>query len=582
MNRPRFASSWPALLLVTTIAITRASLALAAGATFHVSTTGNDTTGDGSVAAPWATISHAVDTVPDESTVLVAAGTYHGRVDLRGRFDLGVTVRSEVPYRARLRHDGTVVTCFYGKGITLEGFDIAHDGPGAAALVMQVSDLIDDPMGIEKISDVTVRANTIVGDQPALEYGFRIVTVGASPASDGLFVHNNIWSDPTGTMGATFNRGGATVNLAFDHNLFWNDGNAFPTSSESIVEVADDANAILGDPLLPDPASAPLPRWNEGTGTFGDGSTTIAGVFENLVLDHAAPAAGSPALDAADAANMPADDILGRPRSEGGAPDVGAFETPSCVGVADGETCDDGNDCTGNDQCLAEACTGDPVPLNGTGCDDSNPCTAGDQCNAGTCAGNAAAADGQACDNGDPCTHADTCASGSCTTSPGPLAGCAEATRGGLDIRERLTWNWEGTGVAVGDFGDPTSATTYRLCLYDRELGVASVAGSTSAPAGGQCGSRNCWKAKPGKGFQYTDRAGTPDGTTKLKLSATAAGTGKIKLTAGGAALTVPGLPLLQDTDVVAQLLSSNADCWQTTLEAPALDNDASRFRDSR
>ena len=736
MNRRRFASSWPALFLVSTLTAIPASFALAAGGTFHVSTTGSDTTGDGSVGAPWATITHAVDTVPDESTVLVAAGTYNGRVDLAGRFDIGVTVRSEIPYRARLRHNGTVVTCFYGKGITLEGFDIAHDGPGAAALVMQVSDLIDDPMGIEKVSDitvrdnvfhdsynndilkindnaqsvrvlgnlfynqagsdehidvnsvsdvlmegnvffndfagsgrgdddtssfivikdsngnsdgrlgsedvtvrrnvflhwegssgqgfvrvgedgtanfeaidvliennlmlgngaatmrsplqfqgvknVTVRANTIVGDQPALEYGFRIVTVGASPASDGLFVHNNIWSDPTGTMGSTFNRGGATVNLAFDHNLFWNDGNLFPTSSESIVEVADDANAILGDPLLPDPASAPLPRWNEGTGTFGDGSTTIAGVFENLVLDHAGPAAGSPALDSADAANMPADDILGRPRSEGGAPDVGAFEQPSCVGVADGEACDDGNDCTGNDQCLSEACVGDPVPLNGTGCDDTNPCTAGDQCNAGACAGNAAAADGQPCDDGDPCTHADTCTSGSCTTSPGPLAGCAEAIRGGLDIRERITWSWEGAGVAVGDFGDPTSATTYRLCIYDRELGVASVAGSTSAPAGGQCGSRSCWKAKPGKGFQYTDRAGTPDGVTKLKLSATPAGAGKIKLSAAGAALTVPGLPLLQDTDVVAQLLSSNADCWQTTLEAPALDNDASRFRDTR
>lgn len=48
-----------------------------AGPCYYVATTGNDTTGDGSQVAPWATISKALATVPDEgATIKVAAGTY--------------------------------------------------------------------------------------------------------------------------------------------------------------------------------------------------------------------------------------------------------------------------------------------------------------------------------------------------------------------------------------------------------------------------------------------------------------------------------------------------------------------------
>ena len=93
--------------------------------TFYVATDGDDGSGDGSMGAPWATITHALDSVSDDSTILVRPGTYFGRVNLRGTFAIGVTVRSEIPYDARLRYDATVVICFYGQGITLEGFDIS-------------------------------------------------------------------------------------------------------------------------------------------------------------------------------------------------------------------------------------------------------------------------------------------------------------------------------------------------------------------------------------------------------------------------------------------------------------------------
>ena len=59
----------------------------AQASTFYVATNGHDDTGDGSPNAPWATIEHAVDTVPDSSTVLVREGTYNGAMTLRGVFE---------------------------------------------------------------------------------------------------------------------------------------------------------------------------------------------------------------------------------------------------------------------------------------------------------------------------------------------------------------------------------------------------------------------------------------------------------------------------------------------------------------
>lgn len=129
--------------------------------TFYVATNGSDTGGDGSAASAWATITHALDNVPDGSTILVRPGLYNGRVNLRGQFATGVTVRAEVPYGAQLRNNSAVVICYYGQGITLEGFDIAHSGAGAGALVIQIQDLIGEPSGDEYVSRITLRNNIL-------------------------------------------------------------------------------------------------------------------------------------------------------------------------------------------------------------------------------------------------------------------------------------------------------------------------------------------------------------------------------------------------------------------------------------
>ncbi len=456
-------------------------------AAFYVALNGNDTSGNGSAAQPWATITHALDSVPDNSTILVKPGVYNGRVQLRGSFPQGVTVRSEIPYQAQLRHSDTVITCFYGQGITLEGFDIAHAGPGAGALVIQIQDLIGPSGGTDFVSritlrnnilhdsynndilkinngagnitvegnifynqtgsdehidvnsvtdvviqdniffndfagsgrtnnndtssyivikdsngsddsnlgshnitvrrnvflnwegstgtnfvlvgedgnsyfeaqnvlvennlmlgntanvmraafgvkggkDITFRSNTIVGDLPALAYAMRLNTEGSNPPNENIRFYNNIWADPTGTMGAENSTRpndfsdtppGETASFVLDNNLYWNGGTAVPSDSAELINYTNDSNRIVADPLLNDQSGLILPHWVPAANQFADGSTTIQAAFDRLVTLYGIPTWSSPIIDAANAAQSPAEDILGNPRTT---PDIGAVE----------------------------------------------------------------------------------------------------------------------------------------------------------------------------------------------------------------------------------------------------------------
>jgi hypothetical protein len=210
-------------------------------ATFWVATNGSDSSGNGSSGSPWATITHALDSVPDESLILVRAGTYSGRVNLRGTFDQEVTVRSEVPYQARLRHDSTVVICFYGQGITLEGFDIAHDGPGAGALVIQIQDLLS---GADRVERITIRDNVIHdsynNDLLKVNYGAGSVVV------EGNMFYNQWGSDEHIDVNSV-------TDVLIRDNVFFNDyagsGRVNPNNTSSYIVIKDSdgtANEIVG------------------------------------------------------------------------------------------------------------------------------------------------------------------------------------------------------------------------------------------------------------------------------------------------------------------------------------------------
>jgi hypothetical protein len=111
--------------------------------------------------------------------------------------------------------------------------------------------------------------------------------------------------------------------FVLDGNLYWNAGGALPTEEPPVP--GSDAHRIVEDPLLEtDHGSIVLPEWDASSGRFVSGSATVREEFVRLVDLYGSIPETSPAVDAADPAHMPADDILGRTRDS--SPDVGAYE----------------------------------------------------------------------------------------------------------------------------------------------------------------------------------------------------------------------------------------------------------------
>jgi hypothetical protein len=163
----------------------------------------------------------------------------------------------------------------------------------------------------------------------------RLNKEGLNPPNENIQFYGNIWSDPTGTMGATSPTGsndfsdtpiGETASFVLDGNLYWNGGAALPYDAGELINTTDDAHALVADPLIPDGSAVILPRWVPGLGEFADGSHSIREAFVRLAALYGTPPGGSPAIDAAMPANAPAEDILGRSRAGTGDPDMGAFE----------------------------------------------------------------------------------------------------------------------------------------------------------------------------------------------------------------------------------------------------------------
>lgn len=115
---------------------------------FYVATTGSDKN-KGSFAHPWATMQHAVNVVPNGSTIYLLSGSYHQRLLIRGKGNsqnAGLTITNAPHAHAIIdgtglaNHDGGLITIEDSRGITIKGLEIRNFATNSAA---------DTPMGIE-------------------------------------------------------------------------------------------------------------------------------------------------------------------------------------------------------------------------------------------------------------------------------------------------------------------------------------------------------------------------------------------------------------------------------------------------
>ena len=442
---------------------------------------GNDAN-PGTSDQPWATLEHAGKTVQDDHcTVWFEPGIYLGGSRLNRQFKTITTFRSQVPYQARLINSGAVVSISGGTNITLEGFDIQHQGPGATPLVVAIDrseqswsenitlrnniihdsyndDLLkiydgckqvlvegnlfynqgnsEEHMDVNSVLDVTIQNNiffnsfessgrenqdltkqyivikdsngeedglvgskhiyvqrnvflnwegqdketfvqvgldgkpyfeaedvyirnnllignsthqigsafgvrgakdvyflnnTVVGDLPSLSFAFRVTISDLNPRNQNIYFVNNIWSDPTGTMGADlrgseneFSDGHSadTENLFLFNNLYWNGGLKIP-GGDLVSPILADTKRVVGNPLIEtNQEDIVLPIWTGDE--FLSGEISIHDEFMRLVNQYGRIGSFSPAVGSGNPFFAPSDDILGLPRVY--KPDIGAYQ----------------------------------------------------------------------------------------------------------------------------------------------------------------------------------------------------------------------------------------------------------------
>lgn len=261
-------------------------------------------------------------------------------------------------------------------------------------------------------------------------------------------------------------------------------------------------------------------------------------------------------------------------------------------------TCDVAEQCTGT---TGVTCPADAFAPAETPCDqDADICTI-DVCNgSGMCLLDAGAmlcgdgdidgSCGEQCDDGnvdggDGCSA--TCQIESpleCSTVPRVdcrppfIAGKASlmVKRGATPDRDIFKWKWaKGSRTTVPDFGDPRTTTDYRLCVYDN----SGLRLTMTAPAGGTCGTKPCWKPAGTSGFNYKDKQLTPAGIQQLKLKQGADGKAQIQLVGRGTLLALPNLATVNQP-LRVQLRNLNGLCWEAVYSSPAIAHTSTIFKD--
>lgn len=245
----------------------------------------------------------------------------------------------------------------------------------------------------------------------------------------------------------------------------------------------------------------------------------------------------------------------------------------------DGTACDDGNACTSGDVCTSSVCGGFVVP-DGTSCSDGNACTTLDTCTSGVCTGGAPVVC-SACLQCDPSSGCVATPRTDCRLADKPEKGALQFTDGISVSKDIVKWKWPaGSPTMLADFGDPANASDVTLCVYDVSGPTPSLTFRATAPAGGICGARPCWRSKP-SGYDYNNGAATGDGLTGLKMKAGGTGKAKILLKGKGGALSnrpfgMPSPPLALPQ--LAQLQIDGAACFEATFDTGGVQHNQPGF----
>jgi cysteine-rich repeat protein len=206
---------------------------------------------------------------------------------------------------------------------------------------------------------------------------------------------------------------------------------------------------------------------------------------------------------------------------------------------------------------------------------------------AGTRAGNGVLDPSEQCDDGnveeedgcdgsgqvEACWQCTEVVPGVCTAQ---VKSCTGGGDGGVSLRAdvgsrgpRLRWKLPGGPASTPSLlGDPTSTTTYALCVYDRSGPEPTVLLSADAPAG------EGWRQQAG-GFSFkAHEEEAAHGVTSLSVRSGEQSKASVRLQ--GANLTMPPLPW--NLPLTVQLHTSDAGCFEAPYSSTEL-NELDKLR---
>ena len=192
------------------------TVSLAGGACArYVSPTGDDHA-VGSRNAPWATIQHASEAVPDQAcTVWIADGTYRSPTEIDRTFATRTVFRAIHPYHAEFVSDGSALDLGgNARNMVFTGLQFRQTGPGASGVMVYVS---GNDTGTEAPSDITF-TNDVFHDS----WGDDLMKIRGR--SHAIVVRDNIFYNQSDQgQGEQHIDVNSASDVTIEDNVFFND-----------------------------------------------------------------------------------------------------------------------------------------------------------------------------------------------------------------------------------------------------------------------------------------------------------------------------------------------------------------------
>lgn len=278
----------------------------------------------------------------DGDEVVVAPGTYTDTdLELGLSISRAVTIRGaddQPPPTLRLSSFMPAATIRTNAPVTLRRLRIERTGAGGPAIEHNRQDvpLIAEQVtvlaegaptaGIASTGPLTLR-NALVSARTTNPLAMSAVIVQATSPASVRIVNTTVLASGPNTTGVEFG------SLALPTAVLT--GTLVNSAVRAGTDVRVTSDSISTTSLTARHSNLRAPTVTGANATFTDGGNNSAG--DPLLGADGVPQAGSPLIDAGvTEADIGATDLAGNARSQGPAPDIGAFETPGLLSVGSG------------------------------------------------------------------------------------------------------------------------------------------------------------------------------------------------------------------------------------------------------